>query len=79
MWIPGDKEKKQYKNVDTRIEYKGYTFGLVGFTVAKVKGKVVHAFEFKPENKIVIAYKDDEGKFGVMLPPYSSLIDETCI
>jgi hypothetical protein len=60
MWVPSDKEKKQYKNVDTRIKYKGYTFGLVGFTVAKVKGKVAFAFKFKPENKIVIAYKDDE-------------------
>jgi len=56
MWVPNDKEKKQYKNIDTRIKYKGYTFGLVGFTVAKVKGKVAFAFKFKPENKIVIAY-----------------------
>lgn len=60
MWVPNNKEKKQYRKTDVRIKYKGYTFGLVGFTVAKLKGRVVFAFKFKPENKTVLAYKDDK-------------------
>lgn len=62
MWVPSDKEKKQYKKKTPRIKYKGYTFGLVSFTVVKKKGKVVFAFKFKPETKMVIAYIDDKSK-----------------
>jgi len=60
MWVPSDREKKQYKNVDNRVKYRGYIFGLVGFTVVKKKRKVVFAYKFKDENRVVMAYLDDK-------------------
>jgi hypothetical protein len=62
MKIANEREKKQFEQQEHCIKYKGHTFRLNGFTVVKKKEKVVCAFKAKDENKIFIAYFDDNAK-----------------
>jgi hypothetical protein len=62
MWVPDKKEKKRLKKKTPCIKYRGYVFGLVGFTLVKKNNKVVFAYKFKHESKMVIAYLDDDNK-----------------
>jgi hypothetical protein len=62
MWVARNNERKQLQKKGSYIKHKGYKIRLLGFFVVKKKGKVAFACKAKDENKILLAYLDDNDK-----------------
>lgn len=61
-WVADKNDQKQYSRNDNRIRYRGYTFVLQGFTVVKEKGRVVLAFKFKHESRMLMVFFDERNE-----------------